>query len=226
MTARAAPPVAPSAARLGAIVPAAGLSRRMGREKILLPFGGTTILETVIGTLVEAGVASAAIAVVLRPDLASAREIAERAGARVAVNPDPAGEMMTSIRLGLAALPHPLDAFFVFPADHPAVASGTVRRLAALADRRLAWIPRYRMRRGHPALVGGDLAADAAVIPDTLGLRELWRLRIDDVRELDVDDPGVVANADTPEDYEAARLVLAVREKEEPKGQPGDAPGI
>jgi CTP:molybdopterin cytidylyltransferase MocA len=198
-SARAAPRV-----RIGAIVPAAGLSRRMGREKILLPFGRSTILETVVRTLVEAGVAPAAIAVVLRPDLEAAHEIAARAGATVLVNPDPAGEMMSSIRIGLSGLPAPLDAFFVWPADHPAVSLETIRRLGAAADSDLVWIPRYRARRGHPALVGRALTPSVAAIPDGLGLRELWRLRADAVREIDVEDPGVVANADTPEEYEAA----------------------
>ena len=207
--------------RLGAIVPAAGFSRRMGREKILLPFGDSTILETVLRTLGEAGVAPAAIAVVLRPDLAGAREIAGRLGATVLVNPDPEGEMMSSIRIGLPALPDPLDAFFVWPADHPAVALDTVSRLAAAADPDLAWIPRYRGRRGHPALVGAALRPDAAAVPDGLGLRELWRLRQDAVRELDVDDPGVVANADTPEEYEAARRLAGHPDGPPPLGGRG-----
>ena len=211
--------------RLGAIVPAAGLSRRMGREKILLPFGRSTILETVLRTLLEAGVAPKAIAVVLRPDLEGAHDLAARAGSTVLVNPDPAGEMMSSIRLGLAGLPDAdadaIDAFFVWPADHPAVSLGTIRLLGASADRDLVWIPRYRARRGHPAVVGRALAPAVAAVPDGLGLRELWRLRADAVREVDVEDPGVVANLDTPAEYEAARRLRSDRDERSPPGHRG-----
>ena len=188
----------------------------MGREKILLPFGRSTILETVLRTLIEAGVAPKAIAVVLRPDLEGAHDLAARAGATVLVNPDPAGEMMSSIRIGLSALPDPIDAFFVWPADHPAVSLETIRRLGAAADRDLVCIPRYRARRGHPALVGRALTPSVAAVPDGLGLRELWRIRADAVRELDVEDPGVVANADTPAEYEAARRLRRDRDERSP----------
>ena len=48
--------------RFGAVVPAAGLSRRMGREKVLLPFGSSTMLETVLSKLSTAGVARIRVA--------------------------------------------------------------------------------------------------------------------------------------------------------------------
>ena len=38
-----------------ALLPAAGLSRRMGTQKLLLPFGAGTVLEAVIGNLRAAG---------------------------------------------------------------------------------------------------------------------------------------------------------------------------
>ena len=65
-------------AGLAAVVPAAGLSRRMGSEKVLLPFGRSTVLETILETLAAAGVAQ--VAVVLRPDLTEAAEKARRVG--------------------------------------------------------------------------------------------------------------------------------------------------
>ena len=156
---------------LGAVVPAAGLSRRMGREKVLLPFGFSTLLETVLSKLRAAGVAR--IVVVVRPDLAQAATRARAAGADVVVNPLPEGEMLESIRLGVAVLPTEVEAFFVWPADHPAVRASTVDLLAARAARGRAVLPVFEGRRGHPALVGADLrAVDPAprgVVPDRHG---------------------------------------------------------
>ncbi len=194
-----------SPASIAAVVPAAGRSRRMGREKVLLPFGRSTSLETILETLAGAGVVRTVV--VLRPDLVEAARRVRRAGARVIVNPDPDGEMMESIRLGLAAFSPDaaISAFFVWPADHPAVAPGTIAALVAAADAARAWIPSWKGRRGHPALVGDALRGDVLAVPGGKGLRELWRARADAVSELPVEDPGVVANVDTPEQYEAAR---------------------
>jgi len=115
--------------------------------------------------------------------------------------------MMESIRLGLAAFSSeaPISAFFVWPADHPAVKPATIAALVAAADAARVWIPCSQGRRGHPALVGGELRGDVLALPRGNGLRELWRARADAVSELPVEDPGVVANVDTPEQYEAAR---------------------
>lgn len=187
--------------KLAAVVPAAGLSRRMGREKILLPFRGSTILETILQTLGRAGVST--IVAVLRPDLPEAAERARRGGAVVVTNPRPEDEMLVSIRLGLEAISTDPDAVFVWPADHPAVSAAAVRLLADRADPARTLLPTYRSRRGHPALIGRELLPEIARIPPEEGLRRLWRIRSDAVREIAVEDPGVIRNVDTPADYDA-----------------------
>ncbi|HKA36560.1 MAG TPA: nucleotidyltransferase family protein [Thermoanaerobaculia bacterium] len=186
--------------KLSAVIPASGLSRRMGREKILLPFRGSTILETILETLAAAGVEQRVV--VLRPDLGEAAGRARRAGASVVTNPQPEGEMLASIRLGLGALAGGPDAVFVWPADHPAVSRSTVALLAALVDPARALIPTYLDRRGHPALIGNSLLPDIALIPPEEGLRHLYRQRPPAVLEIAVKDPGVIRNIDTPADYE------------------------
>ena len=187
--------------KLAAVVPAAGLSRRMGREKILLPFRGSTIFETILQTLGRAGVST--IVAVLRPDLPEAAERARRGGAVVVTNPRPEDEMLVSIRLGLEVISTDPDAVFVWPADHPAVSAATVRLLADRADPARALLPTYLSRRGHPALIGRELLPEIARIPPEEGLRRLWRIRSDAVREIAVEDPGVIRNVDTPADYDA-----------------------
>ena len=189
--------------RVGAVVPAAGRSRRMGAEKVVLPFGWSTMLGTVLEKLNGAGVSG--VAVVLRADLPQARRIAEAAGARVRINPDPDDEMLVSIRLGVEMLLPDADALFVWPADHPAVDPATLRRLLDAAARDTALLPVYAGRRGHPALVGADLLAGIGDIPPNEGLRWLWRDRADAVREIEVADPGVIENLDDPEAYRSAR---------------------
>ena len=188
--------------RLAAVVPGAGLSRRMGREKVLLPFGGSTVLERVLTTLALAGVAERIV--VLRPDLAEAAEFARRSGARVVVNPHPKQEMLLSIRMGIAELPRECEAFYVWPADHPAVAIETLGLLAREGGPGRVAVPVHAGRRGHPALIGAELIRDIVAIPPGAGLRHIWRTRPEVLVEVEVDDPGVLLDLDTPEDYQEA----------------------
>jgi molybdenum cofactor cytidylyltransferase len=174
----------------------------MGRDKILLPFAGSTMLATVLEKLAGAGVERTVA--ILRPDLPDAHRIARGAGAEVVVNPDPDEEMLVSIRLGIDRLGESVDAFFVWPADHPAVRPATLDELARAASRERAVIPVFAGGRGHPAIVGADLVVEISRLPSAAGLRQLWRSRSDAVRELSVDDPGVLENLDDPETYERA----------------------
>ncbi|MEP6768421.1 MAG: nucleotidyltransferase family protein [Acidobacteriota bacterium] len=187
---------------LAAVVPAAGRSRRMGGEKVLLPFAGSTSLETILRALAAEGVCE--VAVVLRPDLEEAAARARDAGARVLLNPDPDGDMAESIRIGLTGVSPSAEAIFIWPADHPAVDRATIAALSAACGEADIWIPTWRKRRGHPALLGRSHVPAVFALPPGEGLRELWRARAGSVRELAVPDPGVVANIDTPEEYEAA----------------------
>jgi len=186
--------------KLAAIVPAAGLSLRMGSEKVLLPAGSTSILERVLSTLAEAGVSERVA--VLRPDLAESAEAARRSGARIAWNSTPREEMLLSIRLGIAELPAGVDAFYVWPADHPAVLAKTVTRLAAFAAKERVVLPLHAGRRGHPALIGSGLIGAIGAIPAGAGLRHLWHSRPEVLVEVPVEDPGILVDLDTPEDYE------------------------
>ncbi|MCA1582543.1 MAG: nucleotidyltransferase family protein [Acidobacteria bacterium] len=187
---------------LAAVVPAAGRSHRMGREKVFLPFGGSTFLEAILRTLGSEGVRD--VAVVLRPDLGEAAAMARDSGAGVLFNPDPDADMAESIRIGLDAVSPSAQAIFIWPADHPAVARATIAALSAAGSEADIWIPTWKQRRGHPALLGRSHVPGVFALRPGEGLRELWHGRGESVRELAVPDSGVIANIDTPEQYEAA----------------------
>jgi molybdenum cofactor cytidylyltransferase len=194
----------------------------MQRPKLLLPFGGGTVLGSLVGALRAAG-AAPIVVVVAAGDAALAAwcagEVpavggswAEAAGVVGAVNPAPGRGMLSSILEGIAAaggaaalarrgLP-----LLVCPADLPALRAATVadllqRREAAGAG--LA-VPVYRGRRGHPLAVAPALIPEIERLDAGLGLRQLLDLHPHEVLRVEVDDPGCVSDLDTPHDY--ARL--------------------
>ena len=85
--------------RVVGVIPAAGLSKRMGRPKLGLPWGGSTVLERVIASVRAGGIEH--ILVVLGPASGGLRHLAERAGASVLLLDQETPDMRTTVLAGL-----------------------------------------------------------------------------------------------------------------------------
>lgn len=194
-----------------AILPAAGASRRMGRSKLLLPFRGRPLVAGVVEALRGGGVE--AIVLVTAPGDEELRTWAREAGLAVAVNPDPDRGMLSSILEGIAALGGAAElarrgeTLLVSPADLPNLDAGTVATLL----RRMAEtgaplaVPIHGGRRGHPLAIAPALIPEIATLNPNVGLKQLRDRHESELLEVEVVDPGVVQDVDTPEDYEQAR---------------------
>lgn len=179
----------------------------MGRPKLLLPYGQTTVVGSLVAALRRAGVQP--IALVTAPGDAALRAWAEEAGLVVAVNPDPSRGMLSSIRAGIEALGGPLavaagpEPLLVVPADLPALQPATVRTLLAAmskADAPLA-VPVHNGRRGHPLAIAPTLVPEVWDLDLDVGLKQLLERHAGEVLEVPVEDRGAVVDLDTPEDY-------------------------
>lgn len=176
----------------------------MGRPKPLLEYRSESFLGRQIRLCQSRGLA---VYVVLGRD---AEMIAAccpaAAGAALLLNPDPARGMLSSLQIGLAALPSATPAVLFTPVDNPGVRETT---LDAILEtwRRLrppVVIPRLRgERRGHPVLIDGSLIAPLLAWPADSTPRDFVHSRIENAAWVDVEDPNVVADIDTPADYEA-----------------------
>lgn len=194
--------------KIAGLVPAAGASRRMGRDKRRLPLGDHTVLEQTVATLTVGGLAP--IVVVVERD-SPCRSLPGLAGVLFAENPQPERGMLSSIRVGLAALPADVDAVAVQPGDHPFVPVGAIEALTAYyrRERPRLLVPRYPDRRGHPLIIARALFEEAAACDDAVGLRQLLERHQADLKVLELALTGADADLDTPEDY--ARLATASR---------------
>jgi molybdenum cofactor cytidylyltransferase len=85
--------------------------------------------------------------------------------------------------------------------------------LDALAAGAVLAVPVHRGRRGHPLGIAPRLAAEIETLDPTAGLRQLLDRHPGELAEVAVDDPGAVADLDTPDDYR--RLVEAVAARAE-----------
>lgn len=204
MSARTPAPAGRGRPLVAGVVPAAGASRRMGRPKALLDAGGRSFVAAVVGTLVGGGCDP--VVVVTAPGQREVGRRAQAAGALVLANPDPGEGPITSVRLALAVLGARVEGIALLPVDHPAVRPETVAALLeafAPGDAPLV-LPTFGGRRGHPAVFGRRLFAELLDPALEGGARAVVHRHLAEARTVEVDDPGILADIDTPEAWRAA----------------------
>jgi molybdenum cofactor cytidylyltransferase len=187
--------------RIGALILAAGDSRRMGRPKALLPLEGRTFLETLMDRFVRAGMAP--ILVVLGGAAEEIRNVVKLSLARVLVNPDPSRGQLSSIHCGIQALaPGEVDGLFIAPVDTPRVQIVTLEQMRGEFPGRPLVVPVYQGRRGHPALFSASLFPELLHAPHDQGARAVVHATSRRL-EMPCDDPAVLEDFDAPEDLPA-----------------------
>jgi molybdenum cofactor cytidylyltransferase len=183
-----------------AIIPAAGRSRRMGTQKLLLPFAGTTVIEHVVHGVRAAPVRG--VIVVVSDEAGDVAAAARRAGAEIVVNPEADSEMLDSVRWGLRALPADCDAALVALGDQPTVRPEMIREMIVGGGEIV--VPVRGERRGHPILFTGRFFGDVLKHYDGVGLKGLLAEHPGHVRQIAVNDDAVLEDMDDPEAYRRA----------------------
>lgn len=128
-------------------------------------------------------------------------------GAVIAPNPDSAsGDMLGSIKVGLRGLPPEVEAAGIMPGDLPRVRSSTVAALVTAWNQGARGIiaPVHGGRRGHPVLMPREAWPEVTALGPEDSLRTYLRRQASQILAVEVDDPGIHADIDTPADYDAA----------------------
>jgi molybdenum cofactor cytidylyltransferase len=192
------------------VILAAGRSERMGRPKALLPSGpdGSTFVRRLAVALCDGGVEEALIVGRPEDEALRAEVLALPVRARYVENPSADEGQLSSLLAGLSAADRPgVSGVLVAPVDAPLIAAATV---AALLDEfRATRAPIVRAvhhgRHGHPVLFGREMFDALRHADPAVGARAVLRAHADRLVNVDVDDPGVLGDVDTPADYRALR---------------------
>lgn len=191
--------------RVFTIIPAAGLSKRMGQPKQLLKFGSSTVLQSVIETVLDGGIDG--LMVVTNRAVADAINIEEDPRYLTAILENIEAEMLDSILLGVDHLakkfkPSESDAFMVCPGDVPGVTSDLVRTCADAYrnDPNSIVVAAHDKKPGHPIVVPFEMVEEIRRLKNT-GLRGILEIKSECVRYVEARSAATQHDLDTPDDY-------------------------
>ena len=191
----------------------------MGRPKMLLPWGETTVLGQVV-SMFSAGL-SLNTNQRINPDneilvvTGGARELVEAELARLAkryplrlvYNPNYVlGGMLSSIQAGLVALGSGTRAALIGLGDQPQVREETIRHIctAFVQTESPIVIPSFQSRRGHPWLATKALWPEILALPPSTTPRQFLNAHAEQIKYVEADE-SILQDLDTPEDYNRQR---------------------
>ena len=189
-------------ARIAGLVMAAGRSSRMGANKLLLDDGGHPIVATAVDHALAAGLAE--VVVVCGHQEPEIRAALAGKAVRIIACPDFADGMSASLRCGLRALSHDVDAAFVLLGDMPRVGADLLRRMSAAynpTEGRSIIVPSFAGKRGNPVLWDRRFFAEMMALAGDVGAKHLIGEHADQVTEVEARDAGIMMDVDTPEAY-------------------------
>ncbi len=187
---------------IAGIILAAGRSSRMGRDKALLPYRGSTFLGHLIEILRQPRISF--LRVVLGDNADAVRAQINLDPPQVVVNPQPEQPQLVSLQLAIRSIPEQIvDGALVCLVDHPCIERETVR---LLLDRyyqsgKHIVIPTFGGRRGHPVLFAVSLFGELLAAPLDQGARAVVHKFSGNVLEVPTEDEGVILDIDDPETY-------------------------
>ena len=185
---------------LGAVIVAAGMSSRMGDFKPMLNIGSISIAQRIVATLHQAGVSR--IVVITGYNAAQLERHLANSGLIFLRNENYATtQMFDSAKIGLDYLKDKCDQILFTPVDIPLFTALTVTELIA-SDAELA-CPVCQGKTGHPILIASSLVERLLADSGEGGLQGAISRCGTEMRQIPVNDPGVLHDADTPADYQA-----------------------
>lgn len=191
--------------RIWAAILAAGVSSRMGKPKLSLPWGHHTILEESTDQVLEAGYDG--VVVVLGDQREDLEPLLSSRPVKTARNLNFRAGMSTSIKAGVAFIDSDATAFAVVLAAQPLI-TAKMHQLVQANFRKCGkgiCAPMFDGAVGHPVIFSAKYRNALFALQGDHGERSLMEQHKDDVFTFEVKHPEVVQSINTQEDYEEQR---------------------
>lgn len=196
--------------KITALLLAAGQSKRLGVNKLLLDMGGEALVERMVNVLLQSRVDEILVVVGFEAELVQQR--LQGKPIRLVVNRHYQEGMASSLREGVRHVDPSARAVLIALADHPWLTSDTVDRLIDTHRKTSKGIicPTYQGMRGHPVIFDMERYGETLLsLRGDTGGRSVIDAYENDLLEVPVDSPGVIRDIDRWEDYEIAKEMTA-----------------
>ena len=183
---------------IGALIVAAGMSSRMGEFKPMLSIGSISVAQRVVATLSQAGVSKIVMVTGYNATMLE-RHLSGNGIIFLRNEHYETTQMFDSVKIGLSYLLDKCDKVLFTPVDVTLFTAKTVKTIldsgAPLA------VPMCEGRQGHPILIANTLIPEILADSGEMGLKGAMDRCSVPLLRIDVDDPGTIHDADTPEDF-------------------------
>lgn len=185
-----------------AVILAAGESRRMGKPKLLLPYGEKTIIETVVERVVSSKVDGTLV--ILGSERETIEEKIKNFPVKIVLNPEFRSGMLSSVQCGFKTVPEDTRAVLVVLGDQPAISSDIIDVLVEAYQKTGKGIvlPVYEKERGHPVIIDMKYKQEVLELSPDVGLRGTVYSHPEDILEVVVDTTNILQDIDDAADYE------------------------
>jgi len=183
--------------RISAVLLGAGESRRMGVDKLSLPWGRKTMLEHCFETLLRSEVQELVVVLSIRNK--GVKNLFQGRKVRIVINPLSKMGMSASIRRGLQEIHPHCHGILIALGDQPLLKTSTINALIRTFDQGKGGIivPSFRGRRGHPVIFHRRFKKELLNLRGDVGGRSIIESHLEDVRVVPVKSIGVVKDVDT-----------------------------
>lgn len=191
-----------------ALILAAGLSRRMQGNKLLLELSGQSVIERTLANILASKIYGATLVVGYQKD--QLMQKLRRYNISFVENLNFTEGMGSSIREGIKFLARErseIDSVLILPGDMPLVRPETVNRLLKAYSETGSHIivPVFQGQRGHPVLFDKKMFNELLKLSGDVGARNILKKCAGEIFWVNVNDPGIHIDVDNWEDYLSAK---------------------
>jgi molybdenum cofactor cytidylyltransferase len=191
---------------IGAIILAAGMSKRMGQPKQFLNLHGRPLFRHAVETAVNSGLQP--VVVVGGEQTELLKEHIRDLPADVIRNQNFTKGMSSSLKVGVQAIQDNVSASFIFLADQPFIPVSVVKRLKEAYEKAKSKNikiirPRYSSVPGHPVLFDAEIFPELLCIEGDRGAQQVIQQHLGELKYVDFDNPLWGVDIDTPEEWQS-----------------------